>query len=278
MPTDNYSLPVSQLLTHGDPFEVEDWSDYLNLGLTTEHIPALIEMALDEALYQSQEDPTYWAPIHAWRTLGQLQAEAAIDPLIRVLHRWGDKKSDWWEWVNEEMPPIFSLIGAASMTPLAAYAEDPAHSVFCTGTVVFSIEEIGKQHPESRGDCIKTLNKLLERFAQNPPDLNSYIVSSLADLQAVDPESLDVIERAFAADSVDEMFVGDWDDFQVSVGLKAPDPEKQRRLRQFEGWNRPEPEPSGFRDEGVIHSRISATKAKRKTQKESRRKNRRKKK
>jgi hypothetical protein len=276
MPIDNYSPPVSQLLTQGDPFEVKDWSDYLKrLGFTTEHIPALIEMALDETLYQTEEDPVYWAPIHAWRILGQLRAEAAIDPLIRVLHRWGDEKSDWWEWVNEEMPTIFSLIGATSVTALATYAEDPAHSVFCSGTAVCSIEEVGKQHPESRADCVKALSQLLEKGTQNSPELNGYIVCSLADLQAVDPESLDVIERAFAADSVDQAFIGDWDDFQVSVGLKDPDPEKQRRLLELEDWMRPEP--PKYRNEGII-SGNTAAKAKRKKQKESRRKNRRKKK
>ena len=80
----NYSSPVSQLLTYGDCRELDcyKWPNYLELGLNVEHIPELIQMATDEALYQtSVESLESWSPIHAWRTLAQLKAKEAIEPL-----------------------------------------------------------------------------------------------------------------------------------------------------------------------------------------------------
>ena len=38
-----YPAPVDQLLTYGDPRKLRDWPDYLQLGFTQEHIPALIQ-------------------------------------------------------------------------------------------------------------------------------------------------------------------------------------------------------------------------------------------
>jgi hypothetical protein len=81
----DYSPPVDQLLTYETPHNnFDDWSGYLNLGITLEHVPDLIQMIGDQSLHLDEtDDQFYWAaPVHAWRTLGQLKAEAA-----RTLHR-----------------------------------------------------------------------------------------------------------------------------------------------------------------------------------------------
>jgi hypothetical protein len=110
----NYAWPVSQLLTYEEPFAIQDWSAYLELGLNHEHIPALIEIVLDEALYLSEEDVEFWAPVHAWRILAEFQAESAIAPLMQVLRRWGDEEP-WWEWITEEFPEVFGQLGGRAV-------------------------------------------------------------------------------------------------------------------------------------------------------------------
>ena len=45
-----YTEPVAQLLTYGDPRDETEWPDYLTLGFTEEHVPELIKMATDEDL------------------------------------------------------------------------------------------------------------------------------------------------------------------------------------------------------------------------------------
>ncbi|MBD1862704.1 MULTISPECIES: hypothetical protein [Trichocoleus] len=48
-----------------------------------------------------------WAPIHAWRSLGQLRAEAAIEPLLSLLHRMDDEGN---EWIGEELPEVLACL------------------------------------------------------------------------------------------------------------------------------------------------------------------------
>ena len=83
MSTANYPPPVDKLLTFGECSPSPEWPDYLALGLGSEHVPDLIRMAIDEELNQAASDSLeVWAPVHAWRALGQLHAEAAIEPLL----------------------------------------------------------------------------------------------------------------------------------------------------------------------------------------------------
>lgn len=108
----SYQPPVDKLLTYGDAQGATDnWPDYLALGLTADHVPELIRMALDPELYSVDwNHPQFSAPIHALRALGQLHAEAAIDPLIPLLD-----KTDDDDGLAEELPVVFAAIGPAAI-------------------------------------------------------------------------------------------------------------------------------------------------------------------
>src|SRR6516225_2960194 len=55
------------------PFQSARWPDYRQFGLGPEHVPALLAMVKDDTLLDADvDDPESWAPIHAWRALGQL--------------------------------------------------------------------------------------------------------------------------------------------------------------------------------------------------------------
>ena len=113
MTESTYPSPVSKLLTLGDCREVRGWPDYLAIGLGPAHVPDLIRMALDEELYRAGPDSLdVWAPVHAWRALGQLRAEAAAEPLTRLLVRIVEFDD---EWVGEELPQVFGMIGPAAV-------------------------------------------------------------------------------------------------------------------------------------------------------------------
>jgi HEAT repeat protein len=93
--SETYRDPVAQLLTLGDPRQegrmASEWRDYPALGLTAEHVPELVRMTLDKDLHWTAlEGAEVWAPLHAWRALGQLRAESAIEPLLRLLNRIDD--------------------------------------------------------------------------------------------------------------------------------------------------------------------------------------------
>jgi len=213
-----YSHPIAQLLTYGDCREVgnsfDKWPNYLELGLTEEHIPQLIQMALDEELnWADSKSLEVWAPVHAWRTLAQLRAQAAIKPLLALLSLDDDN-----EWVGEELPYVYGMIGGEAIQPLAEYLADESHRFDPRLTVTSCLERIGKMQPDSRANCVSVLTQQLEKFSANDSELNGFLISSLVDLKAL--ESLDSIKKAYEQECVDYTVLGDYEDAEILMGVR----------------------------------------------------------
>src|SRR6266487_3136405 len=232
MDTASYPAPIDKLLSYGDAGEVgenpKDWSQYLELGLGPEHIPDLIRMATDEELRWAESNSLeVWAPIHAWRALGALRAEAAIEPLLSLFK---DIEENDDEWAMEELPEVYGMIGPAAIPALERYIDDTSHPTWPRVTARQCLEEIAKRHPESRDDCVAILTRQLERFEENDDELNAFLISSLVHLKAL--EAAPVMEQAFAADRVETFIMGDWDDVQVELGLKSEEEVREQRRSQ----------------------------------------------
>jgi len=220
----DYLPPVAQLLTYGDCRKLPAWPedlDYLPLGFGPEHIPDLIRMMTDEGLrWADSESLEVWAPIHAWRVLGQLRAEAAIEPLLGVLSQTDEFDDDW---TMEELPDVFGLIGPAALDPLATYLADDDHGLWARVTAASAIAKIGVQHPQLRDACVAALTSVLEFFVEHDEALNANLIYCLTELRAT--EAAPLMERAFAAGRVDEMLMGGWQEVQGELGLiPAPPP------------------------------------------------------
>lgn len=209
----NYSPPVSELLTFGYGRLSREWPDYLELGLGQEHIPELIRMATDSELSWADADSLeVWAPLHAWRTLGQLRASEVVEPLFGLLATDDD-------WAFEELPLVYGMIGREAIPPLARFLDDTSREYWSRIAAARGIKEVAVADPRTRGEVLSVLSRQLEQFAENDPELNGFLVSDLLDLHAVEKTSL--IQRAFDADCVDPTVTGDWEDAQVDLGLMS---------------------------------------------------------
>jgi len=214
-----YSPPVDRLLTYGDCRTMRDWPNYLELGLTAEHVPELIRMIADEDLHFANPDGMeVWAPVHAWRALGQLRTEAAIQPLIELLEFF-DNEIEGDEYVVEELPKVFGLIGRAALPALAAYLQNDEYLTQSRTTAANSLRRVAEQDATVRDEVVALLSRQLAQFDGQDEGFNGFLISDLVDLRAT--EALPVIELAFAAGAVDEMIRGDWEDVQIEFGLKA---------------------------------------------------------
>ena len=212
-----YQPPVERLLTYGESDRIppDEWPDYRESGIGPEHVSDLIQMATDEALNEADsESPEVWAPLHAWRALGQLRAVEAVEPLLELFDRLEDD-----DWVHEELPAVFGLIGPRALPALAAYLADLSHTDSSRISAITSVEKIGKKWPDARDEALAILEERLERFEENEPDVNAFLVLALVKLGA--KEAAPLIERAFAEGYVDPMVMGDWEDVQVELGLKS---------------------------------------------------------
>ena len=258
MNPEKYSPPVDRLLSLGEPSMEVNWVEHLEYKFEPEHIPMLIQMATDDDLFAApSESKEVWAPIHAWRALAQLRAEAAIEPLLSILCRI-DRYDD--DWANEELPVIFSMIGPAAVPGLHKYLADPSRGEYARIAAVASLQEMVKKYPEARDACVAALMAQLEQYPSNTGGMNGFLILALAEMRVT--EALPLIEQAFSENCVDEFVMGDWEDVQIEFGLK----EKRETPKLSLSSGRSEPDFS--------HSASKTTKAKRKLKKKSRKKNR----
>jgi hypothetical protein len=212
----NYSPLVSSLLAYGDCRELNQWPNYLELGFKQEHISELIEMATDEKL--NKGDPAslaVWAPVHAWRTLGQLKAEAAIEPLITLLRMFNTDDDDF---VGEELPKVFGMIGRKAIPALEKYIFDDSNGLFDRIAAIHGIERIASGDPECRDKCVSIFTEKLKIFEKNDSTFNAFLILYLTELNAT--RSIDVISQAYERESVDESVLGDFEDVEIRMGLK----------------------------------------------------------
>jgi HEAT repeat protein len=282
--TYNYSPPVAQLLTYREPGieKAEDWPDYVQqVGLGSEHIPELIRMATDQSLLEGEEegeedDRSWGGPIHAWRALGQLHAEAAIEPLLSLLQTQAHS-----DWVMEELPDVFGMIGPTALPLLKTFLADDSKDEWARVNASSCLEKIGMYSPEARSACIEILSKQMEAFLAKETfldddyEVNSFLVLALTKLQA--REAAPLIERAFQADRVDESIMGDWREVQYDLGLLPPEEAAQIRVRRLSQRIAIRSELDAEAPSGKAHGREDvhkAVKRKRKQARQVRKKNR----
>lgn len=230
--TTDYLAPTNQLLTLGVGKilrESERWPNYpKQFGLTANDIPELIRLATDSALNAGDPDNARtWAPVYAWRALGQLQAEAAIEPLLQLFELEDDG-------VLEEIPHVYGLIGPAAIAPLQRHLSDRHQSRLSRLVACDALVQIGRRHEAAYHDCVGAIADQVRHYRTQNPEFNGILVASLVDLGAI--EIAPLIEAAFAAKRVDPAISGDWHDVQASLGL-IPYSELQRR--RMEAANQP---------------------------------------
>lgn len=270
--------PVSNLLTLGD-VRGGEWIDYSSLGLTDAHVPDLIRMIQDGALHEADSEGTeVWAPIHAWRALGQLRAETAVKPLVQLLTRI-DKFDD--DWVQEEIHVVLGMIGSSAIAPLEAFLATPTNGLWARSAAASSLEEIGKKYPESRDVCVAVLTNQLKKYHKQEPEFNASLVASLISLKAV--ESAEVVKMAYLAKKVDLSVCGDWEEVQIDLGLlserQTPPPRggwvKMPFLSNLQNEEPPPLRPQKSQDELREKRRLAQERAKQQKAKLKRQKRRR---
>jgi hypothetical protein len=214
---EEYADPVGRLLTAGeaDLFKGTEWPNYPEeYQLGHEHVPALIRMACDMELHTRRSDgPEIWAPVHAWRTLAQLRATEAIEPLLEFSKIDLDDDA-----VSQEFSTVFGMIGPAAIRPIAEFLDDRTIEWMPASIAAGALAKIVERHPECRGDCVGILSRALEHAADRDPTANGFTISTLLDLAAV--EAIDTIREAFRLDTIDISIAGDLEDVEIELGLR----------------------------------------------------------
>jgi hypothetical protein len=203
------SEPIAHLLKLADPW-AHDF-DYAKMGFTAEHIPQLIEMAINPAPYASEKERHMWSVVHAWRVLGYLKALEAVEPLLGILELLPSI-----DYAND-LEEVFTAMGAETLPLLEKYIQQPHTDEMKAMTALDAVANIAETYPEARAEAIRIITDKLSRFAENPPEINGLIVGNLLDIEAV--EAIDTIRKAFQAKRVDTSIVGNLGDVEVFLEI-----------------------------------------------------------
>jgi hypothetical protein len=209
-----YSKTVQRLLQLDMPEEIKfNWPDYRKMGLTEMDIPELIRMVSDKDLLLNESDESWvWGPVHAWRALGQLKAQQAVEPLVNLF-----ENAELEDWIGQELPQVMAMIGPAAVSRLEKYAENPIHGDFPRIYALECLLKIAGTHPDTTQNIKNFFIRNLQLFENQSRLLNAFLIWFLIDLKV--REAAPLMEQAFAANKVDHTVVGDWEDAQVDLGL-----------------------------------------------------------
>ena len=212
---------VQKLSNIAIDWETYEWPDYCGMGIGPEHIADLIQILertpeywMAAEINEEQDGPKFWTPMHAWRALGQLHALEAIPALLKLLHL-----SDEFdmEIIQEELPLVFEQIGPAALPALFNYLGDAQNGAWDRLTAAEAAQRIALDNPEYRPKVVDELMAALEGYASQEPHYNGFLILELSKLKAV--EAAPLVEEAYRSEMVDELIMGDLEDFQIAVGL-----------------------------------------------------------
>ena len=198
----------------GRPANDPHWPDYVqDYSLDASDIPELISYITDKSFLDSRPSSRkFWAPVHAWRALGQLQAQAALQPLLQLMPEWLED-----DYAVNEIPVVLGMLGSAAITPtsqlMLADNEDEVLRIMALDTLA----EVVHHHPQERENVLAIYSRYL-----NSPDpialgLNALLVAQLAALGAFDfwPRVTPLYERGWVDNSM-----LDREDAEIEFGLR----------------------------------------------------------
>lgn len=265
------STGVEKLSGVGRPAP-RDRRNYVDeFGLTQDDVPALVGLVErwgdDEHFTASADSPALWAPIHAWRALGELGARIVLPTLLALLESMDDGGDDW---LLEEVPEVCAQLGPSAIDELEAYLLDTTHPEYGRVAVAHGLERIAVTEASARDNVVAVLADALQRGWASQPDLNGFLVTYLTRLRAVG--HADLIKRAFESRVVSEMICGDWPRVAHKLGLGPEPPRQPSLLEQMFDES-----PATVSDQRPLARRSAprSDKSARKRQRQARKKNRR---
>lgn len=227
---------VERLFEAGDPSNLMDWESrdgyYVAAGrISAADVPGLIDIVRkwNDPNWPSDDDPPFdrdeaeLLPVTAWRSLADLKADSAVEPLVQILNELDDEYDDW---TSDELPHVFGKIGQACIEPLTLVATHEGKQDFIRSIAARGLRCVADYHPDTRDRIVAGLKDMMAGAIDGHLEFNTTLLTELVDLHAV--EAAEAIERAFAADLLDVGMMGGWEEVRKmlgveGMGLKMPD-------------------------------------------------------
>jgi yecA family protein len=206
---------IQTLLTLGQPSQ-RIWPDYLSqYGFTAIDVPALINLFADEEISKlPSERAEVWAPVYAWRILGQLASEEAIEPIIDSFDTLCHE-----DYALGELAEVIGMIGPTAIPALTHHWQKTGRDEFSYAMAMDALCEVAKQHPETRDQVVGIYQNYMTKPFTSAHSLNGLLMGRLLDLNAT--EAIEAIRRLFALGCVDISCAGDLEEVEMELGLRT---------------------------------------------------------
>lgn len=255
----DYPAALHPFLTLGGDYA----GTYAEFEIGRAFIPDLIRLATDKRLYEIERTRTYhWAPMHAWRRLGQLRAKEAAEPLTELF-------SYIDPLVIQEIPAVYTMLGPETIGVLAAVLSDEHASPIARSVALSCLRNIAEEYPQVYDLCTGIMITQLEQGEANGPMLNSFLVRQLVEMGA--ESAIEAIIRAYGETEMWENISGTLRENLVKLGVMMSD--EMRTLLGRDDGDDEYPEARRARD--AVRRADAKKKAKRKQAKQQRKAQRR---
>ncbi len=209
-----YSAPVDAIFDFG-AVDWKKWADYQALAFVESDVPELIRLACDSRLDYAESPLLFSAPIHAMRILARRGNPDFLPALFESF-----EPRDDYDYFREEITPLIAVLGIAALPAVRAFFALPESSPYDRAVLSNGLVKVAQNDRAARESVIQLLQGELARFRENSEEWNGFLIADLIDLAA--GETLPLIERALAADAVDEMICGDLQEVRAEFGLAPP--------------------------------------------------------
>jgi hypothetical protein len=228
VPTDApYPAAVASLRNLGKPNQPGVEIRRNKLDFDQSHVPDLVRMARDRELNTALGDTdAAYAPIHAVYVLAGLDIADVVEEIIPLLNLQND-------WVDVALVEMLGRAGEVALEPLVRYLHDPTRWHYGRTYAADALAKMARFHPELWPRIVPILRGVLQNAAQHDAVINSFIISSLLGIQAV--EALPEMRQAFELGQVDEMIHGDWGRILKELG-QEPDPDDPLLEKSVHRW------------------------------------------
>jgi len=241
---------IQTLLKLGAPNNQRGWPDYLGqFGFTLEDVPALLILFTDEEINELDSNrPEVWAPLYAWRILGQLGSEEAIGTIVQSFDTLFED-----DYALSELPGVIGMIGLGAVPTLTHYWRQVGKNEFSYVMAMDALCEITKHHPASRDQIVAIYIDYMHNPYISMTALNGLLMGRLMDLKAT--EAIDGIRHLFSLGCVDLSCAGDLEEVEMALGLRDRRSTPKPSFEQIHGFINPfESLATAFEDDEIFRT------------------------
>jgi hypothetical protein len=181
----------------------------------------------DDELYWDEDDPRWYRGIHAGLLLCAYREPAALPIFARLLR--DEEQDTLYEWFSYALPYYYGPLAVPMLIEMLDVQGDYDYpAISACGMLAY----LALYHPEERERVIEALCQYLPSLDENgrlvltaeerrdPPELWSWIANAFMDLKY--EAAHDLVKALFAADVLEKMVFGDWQDYKMAFEPDAP--------------------------------------------------------